>query len=86
MALVSRRVTREGESQSTQAVGVQFWADKSLLGLPIGCAKESGKLGAEGHGICIFFFVIPIEELNAFSALIIGVGYNMIVRDKGIYK
>ena len=36
--------------------------------------------------ICIFFFVIPIEELNAFSALIMGVGYNMIVRDKGIYK
>ena len=34
--------------------------------------------------ISFFFFLIPIEELNAFSALVIGVGYNMIVKDEGI--
>jgi len=34
--------------------------------------------------ILFFFFLIPTEELNAFSALVIGVGYNMIVRDEGI--
>ena len=32
--------------------------------------------------IVFFFFLIPIEELNGFSALIIGVGYNMIIKDK----
>ena len=36
--------------------------------------------------ICTFFYVIPIEELNAFTALITGVGFTMIVRDKGINK
>ena len=32
--------------------------------------------------IVFFFFLIPIEELNGFSALIIGVGDNMIIKDK----
>lgn len=32
--------------------------------------------------IVFFFFLIPIEELNGFSALILGVGYNMIIKDK----
>ena len=33
-----------------------------------------------------FFFLTPVEELNAFSALIIGVGFNMIIKDKSIKK
>ena len=34
--------------------------------------------------LVFFFFLIPIEELNAFSALIMGVGYNMIIKDKSL--
>ena len=32
--------------------------------------------------ILLFFFITPIEEFNTFSALIIGAGYNMILKDK----
>ena len=32
--------------------------------------------------ILLFFSITPIEEFNTFSALIIGAGYNMILKDK----
>ena len=30
----------------------------------------------------LFFFLTPIEEFNAFTALVIGAGYNMITSNK----
>ena len=30
----------------------------------------------------LFFFLTPIEEFNAFTALVIGAGYNMITTNK----
>ena len=34
--------------------------------------------------LALFFFVIPIEEFNAFTALVLGAGFNMIISKKEI--
>jgi hypothetical protein len=34
--------------------------------------------------LALFFLVIPIEEFNAFTALVLGAGFNMIISKKEI--
>jgi hypothetical protein len=34
--------------------------------------------------LALFFLVTPVEEFNAFTALVVGVGFNMIISKKEI--
>ena len=36
--------------------------------------------------IVLFFFVSPIEEVNSFYGLIIGIAYNFLFKDRDIYE
>jgi hypothetical protein len=34
--------------------------------------------------LALFFLVTPVEEFNAFTALVVGAGFNMIISKKEI--
>jgi len=34
--------------------------------------------------VCLFFLMTPVEEFNTFTALVLGVGFNMMVSKKEI--